>query len=197
MRAPEGKNVQLNAYDDLAAYNCQTLLEDKRNRSTRFDRFVMKHEELPRIQGKRSVSSSFIIRELDLEDIWVQRLDNRTYVSPVETALGQIFGQGNHFQNIYRVIHLYSKRDITLRVSSIYTSCHQNNVTAVRVARVRLDRQAGEDLISVSLVQPDGSLVLAEDFEAKCLATGFGGKRMGGFEEPGSEAEATVFGVRC
>ena len=49
----------------------------------------------------------------------------------------------------------------------------------------RHSRQAGNGPVSVTLVQPDGTLVLVEDFEAEFLATDFGGKRVGGQPEFG------------
>lgn len=77
-------------------------------RSTGFHWFVVKNEKLTRIQGKQSVSSSFIIRELDLEDVRGERLDNLTYLAPVEIALGQIFNECHYIQDVYCVIHLCS-----------------------------------------------------------------------------------------
>ena len=59
---------------------------------------------------------------------------------------------------------------------------------------MRHGREVGEFPVAVTLVQPDGALILLEYFEAQFAATGFRGERRGGFEEFRPEPEANQTG---
>lgn len=86
----------------------------------------MENEELARVEGKRSVGTAIVVRELYLEGAGGQRLDHGTNLTPVEAGLGQVLGEGHHVQKVYRVVHRCStliRWVVDLKSSTTYPAC--------------------------------------------------------------------------
>nr|WP_228282142.1 hypothetical protein [Rubrobacter tropicus] len=57
-------------------------------------RFVVKYEKPALAQGERSVRTTFVVGELDLENVWSQGFEDRADLPSVEAAFGKIFNEG-------------------------------------------------------------------------------------------------------
>jgi len=71
------------------------------------NQFVMEDHHLIGSQDKRRISPPFVVAELDFEHTGSESLDNRTNLSPMQAAGGQILKKCDHGKGL-EVFHVFS-----------------------------------------------------------------------------------------